>query len=260
MNKQKVAVVTGASSGIGLTTCLRLADLGFKVFGADINDDKKNDGIFAEKQISFIKCDVANGPMVQHLVATAAKYTGHIHALVNCAGVNLVKQIPDVSEAEWDHCLDINLKGTFLLTKFVVPSMIAAGGGAIVNISSNAGILPRAADPIYSTSKASMIAFTKATALSHACNKITANVICPGPVSGTKLIDQNIASKPDRRQAEIDIIKQSPLCHAYAEMISTREVVHAVEFFLSEMSRFVTGTVLAIDGGKSLGVAPVAQN
>src|SRR4029077_10757361 len=127
--------------------------------------------------------------------------SGRIDILVNSAGVGLVKQITEVTEAEWDACLDTNLKGAFLASKHAIRRMRAANGGAIVNIASNAGLLPRAHDPVYSVSKAALVALTKSLALCHARDRIRVNAVCPGPVEATRMMDADLDQAGDREEA-----------------------------------------------------------
>ena len=144
----RVAVVTGGASGIGRATALLLAREGAKVWVGDFEPRDENLAVFESMGITQITCDVRNEGDVAGLVRAAVEGAGRLDILVNSAGIGLVKQVPDVSEAEWDACLDTNLKGAFLAIKHAIGPMRRAGGGSIVNISSNAGLLPRAHDPV----------------------------------------------------------------------------------------------------------------
>ncbi len=168
------------------------------MFVGDVRLLAENERTFVELGIQSQSCDVRNEGDVRALVATATAATGRMDIAVHSAGVVLVKQIPEVTEQEWDAVLDTNLKGAFLLAKHVLPAMRQSGGGSIVHISSNAGLLPRSHDPVYSTSKAAVCAFTKALALSHSVDKIRVNAICPGPVSDTEIVNAELDDAPDR--------------------------------------------------------------
>jgi NAD(P)-dependent dehydrogenase (short-subunit alcohol dehydrogenase family) len=294
----RIAVVTGAASGIGRATALLLARHGAKVFAGDYDPLAVNERLFADAGIVQLVCDVRREDQVEALIALAAAESGRIDILVNSAGVGLVKQITDVTEAEWDVCLDTNLKGAFLASKHAIRRMRAvhdgptgqgaaalhkkgvwnptAGGrslarpqsqgsrhlfcakpgGAIVNIASNAGLLPRAHDPVYSISKAALVALTKSLALCHAADRIRVNAVCPGPVESTRMMDADLDRAPDREAAVRNLLAASPLARAHARMIAPEEVAQAVLYLVSDASQMVTGTALAIDGGKSLGVPP----
>ena len=252
----RVAVVTGAASGIGRATALLLAEKGGRVFVGDYDLLPENEAPFTTAGIVQLQCDVRREEHVEALIGRALTDAGRLDILINNAGVGLVKQITEVTEAEWDACLDTNLKGAFLASKHAIRAMRASGGGAIVNIASNAGLLPRAHDPVYSVSKGALVALTKSLALCHARDRIRVNAVCPGPVEGTRMMEADLAKAADRESAIRELMAASPLVRAHARMISPAEVARAVLYLVSDAAVMVTGTAIAIDGGKSLGVAP----
>ncbi|MGE5195253.1 MAG: SDR family NAD(P)-dependent oxidoreductase [Deltaproteobacteria bacterium] len=252
----RVAVVTGGASGIGRATALLLAANGARVFAGDYEPVPENEPAFAEAGIVQSVCDVRREDQVEELIGRAAREGAQLDILVNSAGVGLVKQITEVTEAEWDACLDTNLKGAFLVCKHAIRRMRAGSGGAIVNIASNAGLLPRAHDPVYSVSKAALVALTKCLALCHARDRIRVNAVCPGPVEATRMMNADLDKAPDRAAAVQNLIAASPLAKAHGRMITPAEVAEAVLYLVSDASVMVTGTAVAIDGGKSLGVPP----
>lgn len=255
----RVAVVTGGASGIGRATALLLARHGAQVWVGDFQPRDENSAVFESLGITQLACDVRSEPDIVRLIEAAAKGGGRIDILANSAGIGLVKQIPDVSEAEWDACIDTNVKGAFLAAKHTIGPMRRAGGGSIVNISSNAGLLPRMHDPVYSTSKAALIALTKCLALCHAADKIRVNTVCPGPVGDTGMMNADLEAAADPVALKQRFIAASPLARAHGRMISPDEVAHAVLYLVSDAAAMVTGTSVAIDGGKSLGVPPLHQ-
>ena len=248
--------MTGGASGIGRAVALRLARGGTRVFVGDVRLQPGNASLFADLGITQQACDVRREDEVRRLINAAGEATGRIDILVHSAGVGLVKQIPDVSEEEWDACLDVNFKAAFLAAKHAIPWMRAAGGGSIINIASNAGLLPRAHDPVYSISKAALIALTKSLALCHAADKIRVNAVCPGPVCDTGMMDADLAAAADPEALAQRMIAASPLARAAGRMITPDEVAQAVAYLISAAALMVTGTCIAIDGGKSLGVPP----
>lgn len=252
----RVAVVTGGANGIGRATAVLLARQGAKVWAGDLQPRQENSAVFDSLGITQLACDVRLEADVVRLVEAATRDSGRLDILVNSAGVGLVKQIPEVSEEEWDACIDTNVKGAFLTAKHAIGPMRRAGGGSIVNISSNAGLLPRAHDPVYSTSKAALMALTKCLALCHAADKIRVNAVCPGPVSDTGMMNADLATATDPEAMKQRFIAASPLARAYGRMISPEEVAQAVLYLASDAAAMVTGTAVAIDGGKSLGVPP----
>ncbi|HEY2411652.1 MAG TPA: SDR family oxidoreductase [Pirellulaceae bacterium] len=250
----KAAIVTGGASGIGRATALLLAKHGARVFVGDYKITPNVAAEFENAGIHLQPCDVRQSDDVARLVATAVSTAGGVDILVNNAGIVMVGQIPDLTETDWDACLDTNLKAAFLFARTVIPSMKYRGGGVIVNISSNAGLLPRAHDPIYSTSKGAINAFTRSLALSHAPDRIRVNAVCPGPVSETGIMDADLAKASDPAATAQRMIDASPLARAYSRMITPEEVAEAVLYLVSDAAAMVTGTCIAIDGGKSLGV------
>lgn len=250
----KVTIVTGGASGIGRATALLLAKHGARVFVGDYKIGPAVAAEFEKAGIHLQPCDVRKSEDVSRLIGSAVSAAGGVDILVNNAGIVMVGQIAELSEADWDACLDTNFKAAFLFARSVIPSMKERGGGVIVNISSNAGLLPRAHDPIYSTSKGAINAFTRSLALSNAPDRIRVNAVCPGPVSETGIMDADLAKAVDPAASAQRMIDASPLAKAFSRMITPEEVAEAVLYLVSDAAAMVTGTCIAIDGGKSLGV------
>ena len=252
----RTAIVTGGASGIGRATALLLAKHGARVFVGDYHLRPENADPFRAAGIHAQHCDVRSSDDVSRLVKSAVSATGGVDILVNNAGIVMVGQLPDLAEADWDACLDTNLKAAFLFSRLVIPSMRGRGGGAIVNVSSNAGLLPRAHDPVYSTSKGALNAFTRSLALAHAGDRIRVNAVCPGPVEGTGIMNADLDNAADRAATAQRMIAASPLARAHGRMITPEEVAQAVLYLVSDAAATITGACLPIDGGKSLGVPP----
>ncbi len=253
----RTAVVTGGASGIGRATALKFAQFGAKVFVGDLSLDHKNQADFEPLGIVQRACDVRRESPIRDLIDEAVEATGRIDILVNNAGVGMVKQITEVSEEDWDRCLGTNLKGAFFGSKHAIRHMLEAGrGGVIVNTASNAGLLPRAHDPVYSISKMALVAMTKSLALCHAKDRIRINCVCPGPVGDTGMMNADLDQAEDRNAAIQQFIKASPLASAHQRMIRPDEVADAILYLAGDAAVMVTGTAIAIDGGKSLGVPP----
>ena len=254
----RTAIVTGGTSGIGRACAVKLAELGARVTVGDIDELPENQQLFQSLGIEFVACDVRVEAEVKNLIAAGANPAGRLDILVNNAGVGLVKPITEVTDAEWDCVLGINLKGAFLGSKHAIGRM-QEGGGAIVNIASNAGLLPRAHDPVYSTSKGALVALTKSLALCHSVDRIRINAVCPGPVGDTRMMNNDLDAAPDREAMRSAVIGASPMAAAHGRMIRPDEVASAVAYLVSDEAVFVTGTMIAIDGGKSLGVPPATS-
>lgn len=248
------AIVTGASSGIGAACVHRLLEDGYHVVAADVTGMAPPTAIGTPDKLRPIRCDVRVESDVKAVIA-AIPHEAPLSLLVNNAGVTCVGALETIDEETWDRCLDTNLKGAYLFCKHALPRM-RPRGGAVINMASNAGLLPRADDPVYCVSKAGLIMLTKALALAHAHERIRVNAVCPGPVERTGMIDREVASSADpegTRRAKIDA---SPLGAAFDRMSWPEEVAAAVAYLASDAAVMITGTVLAIDGGKSLGVPP----
>ncbi|MBI1313371.1 SDR family oxidoreductase [bacterium] len=254
----RTAVVTGGASGIGRATAILLARQGASVFTADFSPLRdENNELYSQLGIEQLQCDVRVESQLAGVFDLAAQTSGRIDVLVNNAGIGMVKQIQDVTEADWDACLDTNLKAAFFGCKHAIRYMVADGrGGAIVNVSSNAGLLPRSHDPVYSISKLALSGLTKSLALCHSKDRIRVNAVCPGPVGGTRMIEAELDASDDRDLAVQRLIAASPLARAFGRMITPEEIAQAVLYLVSDAAIMLTGTLLAIDGGKSLGVPP----
>jgi len=255
-DQKTTAIITGGSSGIGRATALHLARQGVRVWTGDLRTNPENDAEFKPLGIVETVCDVRSEASVAALVKTAVTATCRLDIVVHSAGIVFVKQIPDVTEAEWDAVLDTNFKGAFLLAKHAIPELKKSGGGAITLVSSNAGLLPRAHDPVYSTSKGAVNALAKSLALCHAPDKIRVNTVCPGPVAGTSIINADLSKAKDRDALAQKFIDAAPLCKALGRMNTCEEIAATIAFLSSKTAELITGTMIAIDGGKSLGVPP----
>ncbi len=254
--KNRVAVITGGADGIGRATAALLARQGATVIVGDLKTLPETDQLFKELGISQSECDVRSEMSLRQLIDGAVDQHGRIDILVSNAGVGMVKQINDVSEDDWDRTIDTNLKGPFFGAKHAIRHMVAQGGGCIVNTASNAGLLPRAHDPVYSISKMALIALTKSLALCHGKDGIRINAVCPGPVGETGMMNDDLDAAADRDALVNQMIGASPLAKHQGRMIAPEEVAAAILYLVSDSASMVTGTAIAIDGGKSLGVPP----
>ena len=203
--------------------------------------------------------DVCHTDELTAFINDIATQTGRIDVLVNNAGMGLVKQVGDVSETEWEAVINTNLKAAFFGCQAAINTMMRQDtGGSIVNVASNAGLLPRAHDPVYSISKLALVGLTKSLALCHSKDKIRINSVCPGPVENTQMIEENFENRPDRSEVIKELISASPLANAWGRMISPEEIADTIAYLASDAARMVSGTSIAIDGGKSLGVPPAS--
>jgi NAD(P)-dependent dehydrogenase (short-subunit alcohol dehydrogenase family) len=250
-----VAVVTGGATGIGLATARALAADGATVYIA-ARDLARARRVAAEEtgrrlDIRAITMDVADDQSVAAAFVEMDD-AGRLDIVVNNAGINMVGRVEDLAEIDWDTCLDTNLKGPFLVARHAIPRMRSAGGGVIVNVASNAGLVARADEPAYSTSKAGLLMLTRSLALAHAEDRIRVNAVCPGPVGDTGIMDHNLAQATDPAAALASYLAKAPLAAAWGRLIDPGEVAALIRFLCSDAAAMITGAIVAIDGGKSL--------
>jgi NAD(P)-dependent dehydrogenase (short-subunit alcohol dehydrogenase family) len=251
----RVAIVTGGATGIGLATVRALAADGAAVYIA-ARDAARARRVAAEEtarglDVRAVVMDVADAQSVAGAFVEVDD-AARLDIVVNNAGINLVGRVENLAEIDWDTCLDTNLKGPFLVARQAIPRMRSTGGGVIVNVSSNAGLVARADEPAYSTSKAGLLMLTRSLARAHAEDRIRVNAVCPGPVGDTGIMDHNLAQAPDPAAALAGYVRKAPLAAAWGRLINPAEVAALIRFLCSDMATMITGAVVAIDGGKSL--------
>ena len=244
----KVAVVTGAGSGIGRGVALLLAEMGASTAVLEI-DDAKGSNTAAEIQdrkghAIALKCDVSSASDCRRAVETTIQKWGKIDVLCNCAGIAIRKNIVDLTEDEWDLALDVTLKGIYLLSREVVPHMVRNGGGSIINIGSGWSLKggPKAAS--YCAAKGGAVNLTRAMAIDHGPHNIRVNCICPGDID-TPMLRGECAQLGEDVQSFMKDAANRPL----ARVGIPEDVANAVLFLASPMSNWITGTALVVDGG-----------
>jgi NAD(P)-dependent dehydrogenase (short-subunit alcohol dehydrogenase family) len=244
----KVALVTGAASGIGRGIALRLAEMGAQVAILDI-DETKGRARAAEIESQggeaiFLKCDVRRAADCRRAVEAVVQHASKIDILCNCAGIAIRKDIVELTEDEWDLALDVTLKGIYLLSRAVVPHMIRAGGGSIINIGSGWSLKggPRAAS--YCAAKGGTVNLTRAMAIDHGKHNIRVNCVCPGDVD-TPMLRSECSQLGEDVQAFMREAANRPL----ARVGTPDDIANAVLFLASPMSSWITGAVLVVDGG-----------
>ncbi|MGN1327245.1 MAG: 3-oxoacyl-[acyl-carrier-protein] reductase [Clostridia bacterium] len=243
MEEKEVVFVTGGSRGIGKEIALKYAENGYNVvinYVSDKTDVKKLKEEFEEKgaKAIILKADVSKQAEVEEVVKKAIEEFGRIDVLVNNAGITRDTLLMRMKEEDFDKVIEINLKGTFLVTKAVIPYMMKKRNGRIINLSSVVGIAGNAGQCNYSASKAGIIGFTKSIAKELASRNIRANAVAPG------FIDTDMTSVLSE-EVKGNINAQIPM----KRMGSAKEVANVVYFLGSEQSSYITGQVINIDGG-----------
>lgn len=241
----KITIVTGAASGIGLATARAFAAAGGRVFLGDIAIDKgeqaaaeiRQDGGAAE----FVRLDVTDAESVSAFAAEVTERAGAADIVANVAGWDRIEPFIDNTEEYWDKIIDLNLKGQMRVTKAFLPGMMERKSGKVVNVSSDAGRVGSLGETCYAGAKGGVIAFTKSLAREVARHQIHVNCVCPGPTD-TPLL----AEVPENfRDA---FIRATPL----RRLATPEEVANAVLFFASARSDFITGQVLSVSGGLTM--------
>lgn len=241
--KKRVAIVTGAASGIGQATAALLIDGGWKVAMFDANETALNAAAAAldkPKCIFAKRLNVTDESAVEQAVAEAAEALGGLHGVVNSAGIGADKHVFETSAELFRKMLDVNVVGTFLVAKAAGRIMRDSGGGAIVNIASISGIRGSKGRSAYGASKGAVINLTKVMATDLAPHRIRVNAVAPGPIE-TPMV-KAVHTDDDRKLYDRFV----PM-HRYGD---PSEIAHAVEFLLDEKrSSYITGEILAVDGG-----------
>lgn len=244
--KNKVVLITGTSTGIGRETALKFALAGAKVMTADVNEDLGeqtsrmiND---AGGHSSFYKCDVSQPEQVKSLVNKTIDMCGKLDIACNNAGVEGKQAITSECSVEnWDKIIDINLKGAWLCMKYQIPELLKNKGGAIVNVSSIAGLIGFPGLPAYVASKHGVVGLTKTAALEYADRNIRVNAVCPGPIM-TPMLQRLMETTAEFKEQIVAGVPQ----HKIGE---PKDVANTILFLCSDQATYITGQCLAIDGG-----------
>lgn len=241
----KVALVTGAGSGIGRASARAFAAAGAHVVVSDVSARGGEETVqsirAAGGEATFVRADVTRASEVAALVSDTVAQHGRLDYAHNNAGIVAFGNAVDCTEEDWDRVLAVNLKGVWLCLKHEIPPMLAQGGGAIVNTASIAGLTGMPGAVAYGASKHGVIALTKSAALQYASGGIRVNAVCPGYID-TPMADAIFERVPD---SEARITAQHPL----GRLGAPEEIAAAVVWLCSDAAAFVTGHPLVVDGG-----------
>ena len=243
--KDKVAIVTGAASGIGRETVLRFVQEGARVVVADRN---RAGGMETQRLVQELgsdvvhtSVDVSKADEVRDMVESAVASFGRLDVLVNAAAI-LIRTPPlaDVDERDWDLIMATNLKGLFFCCKYAIPAMLHSGGGSIVNIASQAGIRGYGYSLPYAVSKAGVIHLTTVTASQYTSQGIRVNVIAPGPVDTPQMRGST---------ASTEVFQERVPGHPMNRVARPEEIANVILFLASDEASFVSGSTFIVDGG-----------
>jgi 2-hydroxycyclohexanecarboxyl-CoA dehydrogenase len=241
MSDRRIALVTGAGSGIGQAIALRLVADGCRVAAADLNLAGAEATAAQASEVSAFEVDVADQGSVEALVAEVVSAMGSPTVLVNCAGWDEFHPFLETDRPFWDRIVAVNYLGVVSVCHVVAPLMIEAGGGRVVNIASDAGRVGSTGEAVYAGAKGGVIAFSKSLAREVARHAITVNAVCPGPAD-TPLFQ----GFPERIRQSLQ--RAIPL----GRLAEPDDVAHAVSYFASPGAGFVTGQVLSVSGGLTM--------
>jgi len=245
----KVALITGGTRGIGYATAMLFLKEGAKVVitgrsekqGKEAIDKLKNEGFM---NVAFIQGDVSKSADAEKMIQTTVNQFGQLDILFNNAGIWIEGTAEKTSETDWNKVIDVNLKGTFLCSKYALPHLKKTKG-VIVNTASCNGLVAETESVAYCASKAGVILLTKAMALDHSKEGIRVNTVCPGAIM-TPMLEQGLPKSGPVREK---YFKETIEAHPIGRIGEPEEVAKAVLFLASNDSSFITGTALSVDGG-----------
>jgi 2-hydroxycyclohexanecarboxyl-CoA dehydrogenase len=241
----RTVIVTGGASGIGKAAAFLLARQGARIMIGDI-DEAGGGAVAAEGAaerlaIEYLRLDLTDKPAIDDFVAAVHQRVERIDGLVNSAGWDQIQPFLENPPEMWDRVIAVNLMGAVRLTRGVLPPMVAAATGKIVNISSDAGRVGSMGETVYAAAKGGLIAFTKSLARELARYRINVNCVCPGPTD-TPLFQR----QPERMKEAL--IRAIP----FRRIAQPVEIAQVVWFFLSDRSDYITGQVLSVSGGLTM--------
>ena len=245
--KNKIAIITGAARGIGAKSAELFAAEDAAVAIWDVNAErgekvaqhiKDNDG-----NAIFCQCDVTDATQIQGAAQETTSELGTPNVLFNNAGIAVVGELEDISEADWDRQYAVNVKSIYLVSRAIVPLMRDVGGGAIINMASESAYVGFPMHPAYTSSKAAVVHLTRSMAVRYAEDNIRVNSLCPGTIN-TELYQEFIAQQEDPEAVNREIEAMHPLGIGEPE-----DIAWAAVYLASDESRYMTGAPLLVEGG-----------
>jgi NAD(P)-dependent dehydrogenase (short-subunit alcohol dehydrogenase family) len=245
---RKVALITGAGSGIGRAIALRFAQEGADVVVVDWKPEAGKETVRMVQaeggNALYVEADVSQEADAKNMVEAAVAAYGRLDILCNNAAIQVFGTIPDTPGADWHKVMDVNLKSVYLGCKYAIPQMIAQGGGSVVNTSSILGLVGDPDLPAYGATKGGILAMTAAMAQAHGKQNVRVNSICPGDVA-TPLVLEYFDQFSDPEEARNRVASE----YALGRIAEPEEIANVALFLASDESSFVTGTYIVVDGG-----------
>ncbi|MDE0317911.1 MAG: SDR family oxidoreductase [Candidatus Poribacteria bacterium] len=245
--KDKIAIITGAARGIGAKSAELFAAEGAAVAIWDVNTER---GENVAQQIQsaggttiFCKCDVTDATQIADAAQRVTSELGMPNVLFNNAGIAVVGELEDISEADWDRQYAVNVKSIYLVSRAVIPLMREAGGGAIINMASESAYVGFPMHPAYTSSKAAVVHLTRSMAVRYAEDNIRVNSLCPGTIN-TELYQEFIAQQDDPDAVNKEIEAMHPLGIGEPE-----DIAWAAVYLASDESQYMTGAPMLVEGG-----------
>jgi NAD(P)-dependent dehydrogenase (short-subunit alcohol dehydrogenase family) len=256
--KDRVCIITGAGHGIGRAAVRLFAHEGADVVAIDKDgtaaEEAAHEVVAAGRRALAIQADVARQEDIDRAAARVLREWGRVDALCNNAGIALTRPIVETSAEDVDQLMAVNFKSVLFFSQAVVPAMMKAGGGAIVNLASNAGLVGRPWQGVYGASKAAVVSLTKSMALALAKDRIRVNCICPGSID-TPMLRGALAKggnfERDWRRTEL----VTPL----GRIGRAEDIAYSMLFLVSPESDYITGIALPVDGGRTVGIAETSH-
>lgn len=245
--KDKIAIITGAARGIGAKSAELFAAEGAAVAIWDVNVER---GEKVAQQIQneggtaiFCRCDVTDAAQIQEAAQQSTSELGTPNVLFNNAGIAVVGELEDISEADWDRQYAVNVKSIYLVSRAIIPLMREVGGGAIINMASESAYVGFPMHPAYTSSKAAVVHLTRSMAVRYAEDNIRVNSLCPGTIN-TELYQEFIAQQEDPEAVNREIKEMHPLGIGEPE-----DIAWAAVYLASDESRYMTGAPMLVEGG-----------
>jgi NAD(P)-dependent dehydrogenase (short-subunit alcohol dehydrogenase family) len=248
---RRVALVTGGGSGIGLATAQALGRDGTRLVLAGLPGSPLPEAVDALRaqgiEAVAVETDVRRAADAQRAVATAVEAHGRLDVLVNCAGTSAVAELATMDEEDWDRVFDTNVRGVFLMTRAAIPALVAADGGAIVNVASQLALSAVPGFSAYCASKAAVLHLTRCLALELLPSGVRVNAVCPGGVD-TPLLQRAFPDGHGPQGTLDDLVAAHPI----GRLGRPEEIAAAIRFLVSAEASFVVGAGLVVDGGYTL--------